>query len=86
MTTVNIDITTTWTQVAADTNDDVLITFVSPAIIEIATTDTNVAPTVSGHRINQEQAIIRDLIGSGFIWARLIPGSYPNSQTLVVTK
>lgn len=86
MTTFNTSISNTWTKVAASTDTELLITYTSTAAIEIATTATDVVPTVIGHVLNREAAITRSVLGSGFVWAKTAVGSVPSVITLVVTK
>ena len=86
MPTSNIAVTTTWTKLADTTNDSVLVTWEPPVILEVATTATDTAPTVTGHRLNNEQAITRTALGTGYIWAKTVPGSFASSVLTVVTK
>jgi hypothetical protein len=86
MPTSNITITKSWTQVADNTGTELLITWSSPANVEFAATSAAVVPTIVGHTLDRESAITRNSIGSGFIWAKLVARSGPNSLLLVVSK
>lgn len=85
MATSNITITSAWTQLALDTNTELLATWDTAATVEVATTAASVAPTVTGHRLGREQALSRGVLGSGFVWARLV-GGVPASLSVVVSK
>jgi len=83
MATTSVAVTTSWTKVADDTDDPVLIQCPVRAHWEVAAVATEVTPDVSGHRlIGPNQAVTRDLIGAGFIYCRLLDVS---SQNFVVT-
>ena len=82
MPTSNLVVTAAWTQVAADTKTELLITWKAPVIVEFATTATNVAPTVFGHELSRDDGVTRSVIGKGFVWARVVPSG---SVLLVVT-
>lgn len=86
MPTSNITVTTSWVKVAESSHTELLMTFSQPKILEVAVTAANSAPTVSGHRITREQAISRSVIGSGYVWAKLVEGTVPASLLVVVTK
>lgn len=86
MPTTNVTITNTYTQIAADTDTSLLVTFDSDAMVEFATTTTAAAPTVRGHRLSKQDGISRAIIGPGYVWARTVPGLRPGSAQLVVTK
>lgn len=86
MPTSNVTITNAWTQVCDNTGTDLLVTWNSPANVEFAATSTNVVPTVVGHILDRESAITRSSIGSGYIWAKLVQASGPNSLVVVVSK
>ena len=86
MTTSNITISTSWVQIASTADTDMLATFDTTVIMEVATTAANSAPTVQGHKLSSDSAITRSVIGSGYVWAKLVKGSYPSSITLIVSK
>jgi len=86
MPTNNIAVTSTWTKLAASADADVLITCNDAVMMEVAATSADTAPVVTGHKLNPGQAITRSLIGPGFIWAKLLPGSQPASVIMVVSK
>ena len=86
MPTSNIAITSTWTKIAATTDADLLVTFNTPVTIDVATTAADAAPTVLGHRLTQDSAITRGVLGTGHVWARLVAGSRPAEIVLVVSK
>ena len=88
MPTVNTTITGTWTKLANDTDDPVLITSNSLAAIEIATVATDVAPSVSGHRLEGfagGMGVTRSVLGDGFVFARIVDSRFA-SAVMVVTK
>lgn len=86
MPTTNITVTATWTKVADTSSDIVLMTWVTPSILEVATTATDTPPTVNGHQLNNTEAITRIALGTGYIWAKTIPGAYSSSVLTSVTK
>ena len=86
MPTSNITITGSWTQLATDTNTDLLATFDENIAVEVASTATNTAPTVTGHRLSNQSAITRAVIGSGYVWARTAAGSVPSQISVIVSK
>lgn len=90
MPTTNVNLTTTWTKVAESSDSELLIQAHIDvktsryALFEIAAVATDTAPTVLGHQVYYtEQAVTRDTIGSGYLYARAID---PEAITLVVTK
>ena len=86
MATLNISISDQWTKLADSANLELLVTWNDPISIEVATTTADTAPIVNGHRLFPNDAITRTVIGSGYVWARLVSGSRSNSANLVVTK
>jgi hypothetical protein len=83
MATTNVTLTTAWTQVAADSDDPVLLQAIGGGPWQVAAMATEAAPSVSGHLIEGPQtAITRAVLGSGFIYAKALEGSLK----LVVTK
>ena len=86
MATLNTTITSAWTKVAETTDNDFLITMDNVVTIEVATTATDTAPTVKGHRINNEGALVRSVLGGGYVWAKLVANSLQTSVTLIVSK
>lgn len=86
MATYNIAISRTWTKLAASTDSELLVTFDLPVSIEVASTLTDVVPTVIGHTLSRESAITRAVLGAGFVWARTCVGAIPAAVTLVVSK
>ena len=86
MPTSNITVTSSWTQLAADTNTDLLVTYNENSVIEVAATAINVVPTINGHRLSKDAAMTRAVIGSGFVWARTVAGSVPSQITAIVSK
>lgn len=85
MTTSNISITTTWTQIATSSDSTMLVTWDTPVVVEFAKTITNVPPTVVGHKLQRDQALTRNVLGSGFVWARLVD-EVPAQISMVVSK
>ena len=88
MPTVNTPITAAWTKIADASNTELLVTCTTESTVEFVTTTADVAPvtTMMGHQLVNEDALTRGVIGSGFVWARLVAGSHPPSTRLVVTK
>ena len=86
MATLNISISDQWTKLADSANSELLVTWNDPVSVEVATTTADTAPTVNGHHLSPDDAVTRAVIGSGYVWARLVSGSRPNSANLVVTK
>lgn len=86
MPTSNIDISTSgWTKVANDTDSNILVSWNQPVMVEFATTSANSQPTVEGHMLEQDQQVTRTVIGSGYLWARLVSRILTTAR-LVVTK
>ena len=86
MATSNISISNAWVKLANSADSELLVTWGGSARIEVATTSADSAPTVNGHILYPGDAITRAVIGSGYVWVRLVSGSYPNSANLVVSK
>jgi hypothetical protein len=86
MATVNIGVTSAWTKVADDTHSELLVSWSTPVDAEFACTDADSSPLVRGHRLSYGEAINRSIIGTGYVWARLIYGSVPGVISMVVTK
>lgn len=85
MGTVNLQVSPTWTQLADDAAENILVTWDEISDIEYAVTDTDDAPDVVGHRLTHKDIITRAVIGPGFLWARSVPKSYPATFNVVVT-
>ena len=85
MTTSNISISNSWTKVADTSNSDLLITWDNPVTLEIATTATDVAPTVNGHKVTCDSAITRGVLGTGYVWCKVLD-KVPSQVTLIVSK
>ena len=85
MATTNVSLTTTWTKVAEDTDDPVLLQTLAGSI-EIAATATDSAPAASlkGHRVSVYEGATRTIVGGGFYWARAADTF--EAASLVVTK
>jgi hypothetical protein len=86
MPTSNVVISSSWVKIAESSNAELLATWSDPAVLEVATTATDSAPTVQGHKLTREGALTRGVIGAGFVWAKLSAGTKPNSVLLVVSK
>jgi hypothetical protein len=82
MATSNIAITNAWTKIADSSNAELLVTWSEPVAVEVATTSADSAPTVRGHRLPRDSALTRDVIGSGYVWAKC----ELSAVTLVVSK
>lgn len=85
MPTTNMNIGPNWTQVASTSDSAVLISWDTAAILEVATTSQNTAPTGKGHKFFQDKPITRSDLGDGFIWARTVAGSFPTNIPAVIT-
>jgi hypothetical protein len=88
MSTSNITISKTWTKVADDSDDPILITR-SDAVgsVEVALTAADGAPSgIVGHTLKNEEGITRSAVGDGFVWMRLGAGSRNTTTSVVVTK
>ena len=85
MSTLTLSVTNNWTNIAADTDGEVLVTWLDPICIEFAVTDTASPPTVSGHRFYRETPLTRSMIGAGFLWARNVPENPGNTFSFTVT-
>lgn len=87
MATANKSLTRDWSLAVAAATDRALITMVpSGALVEVAVTGADgTAPTVSGHVLDVEKGVTRDLLGDGAIWARVAPYSNLDTAILAVT-
>jgi hypothetical protein len=86
MATSNVTISATWTKLATADDDPVLVTSKSPAMIEFATTATDVAPTVTGHAVPDMSggaAMTRMVIGDGFLWCRIVDSRFASASVEV---
>jgi hypothetical protein len=71
--TTNISVGSPWVKLAAATDTSVLISHGKRAEVQVAATTADAAPSgVLGHNIDQDDAITRDILGAGFIWARCL--------------
>lgn len=84
MPTTNKTINLTWQKIADDTDSSFSAKWDAPVDVELLATSTNVAPTGDGPRFRRESSINRSVVGDGFVWARLSPGSVPNTITAQV--
>lgn len=85
-TTAEVTIDGTWTQIAEDTDERVLASWFAPlhSLVAFAATATNDEPVgVGGHVLHPGQQMLRDLIGDGFLWARLVNGVTPTVDLTV---
>lgn len=88
MATVNTTITKAWTKIAENTADPFLASSVQSSAIEYATTAADEAPSESlvGHNlVGVDLAVIRSVIGPGFVWARISPRAAIAEATVVVS-
>ncbi len=73
MATTNPSVTASWAKIVDD-GDEFLLTlpWATNTSIEVATKDTDEAPTVQGHVLRGERAdsMNRSLIGPGYVFAR----------------
>lgn len=84
MATANITITRAWTKVAEDF-DNFLLDIPGSLEFEVAATETDTAPIVLGHRLKDGDALTRTVLGSGFVWCRVVDGRY-DTTIAVITK
>lgn len=77
MATVNVEINdTTWTQIAATTDDPVLAQKSGASDWYVALTDADSAPTVAfSHLLRGDEVVTRSIFGNGYIWAKNGRGS-----------
>ena len=80
MATTNPTLNGSWTKIV-DAGYEFLLTlpFSTRVDVEIATKDTEEAPTVKGHvlRGDQFESLNRTLIGPGYVYARTTSGTVP---------
>ena len=78
MATTNPTLNGSWTKIV-DAGDDFLLTlpFATAGGVEVATKDTDVAPTVQGHvlRGRNGDTMTRTQLGPGYVYARSIGGA-----------
>ena len=86
MATTNVSVGRNWVKVADIADTDLLITWVTPAFLEVATTATDVAPNVIGHQLSREEAISRSVIGQGYVWVKVVGSGPINEVPLVISK
>lgn len=86
MSTSTISINSSWINVAAPNDVDILMSWKHPVRLEVATTSINALPSNSGHVFYSDTLITRDLIGEGHVWVRIVSGDFPNSIDLTVSK
>lgn len=86
MTTSNVFVGAAWTKIAESSDEALLVTWTDTTFIEFATTIVDAAPTVIGHQVSREEAVTRNVFPNGYVWARTLPGSYPATCRVVVTK
>ena len=73
MATQNITLSSEYTLIATSTQNFFLsLPWLTGATVEVATSDTEVAPTVLGHEFTgrESESVNRALIGTGFVYAR----------------
>lgn len=86
MATYNITIATSgWTLIASTSDTDFLVTWDVPKLVEFASTELNEVPTVKGHRISRETQVSREIIGAGYVWAKLVNDSSISNLVLTVS-
>jgi hypothetical protein len=84
MPTVNLNVTESWTKIADATHLTVLVTSRSIYTIEVAVTAADSAPEVLGHLLHDGDAITRDIVGPGFLWARVSDGRHVAGSAFVL--
>lgn len=86
MPTTNVSVTTSWTKIA-EAGEAFLLSANVRSVIQVATTTADAAPVIEGHQLSvggSQDALTRDVIGAGYVWARTV-GNWPGA-TLVLTK
>lgn len=79
-------VTTTWSKIAQNTDTSVIVDWNVSAEVEILSTAADSAPTTDGKRFRREDTVDRTKFGTGYVWARLVPGSrFPAVPLLVET-
>ena len=86
MQTSNVVVGHNWTQVAADTDQELLVTWDNAVELEVAVTSANSAPTVPGHRLSRDDAVSRGVFPSGYVWVKLVSSGPQADVSLVVSK
>ncbi len=86
MPTSNISVTSTWTKIADEADEGFLLTWDSPVTVEVASTSADAQPIIRGHKLRMNEAITREILGAGYVWAKLCSGSFPAAVSVVVTK
>ncbi len=84
MATQNTEITSIYTLIANSTQNFFLtLPWTTNAKIEIATSDTEVVPTVSGHELSgrETESMNRAIIGPGYVYARCKSG---NNRSIIL--
>ena len=84
MPTINQGVDLNWQKIANDTDSSFSASWEATVDVEFLATSTNVAPTGDGKKYRREIAVNRQVVGEGYIWARLSPGSKPSSITILV--
>lgn len=83
MPTINITLPATWTKIA-NAGEDFLASYPGWLRFEVAVTAGDTPPTLNlGHHLLPGEALIRSVIGPGYVWARCVESQ---GHTLVVTK
>jgi hypothetical protein len=89
MATVNATLTREWSLVVAVAVDRALITpapSLTAPLTEFAVTEADeTEPEVSGHLLDIEKGITRDLLGDGAIWGRVSPIANVETADVVIT-
>ena len=77
MATANITATEEWVKLANADKYTVLVSWRGQSYVEFATTDADAAPSadLKGHLLNEDEAMTRHAIGSGYLWAKVANGS-----------
>jgi hypothetical protein len=84
MATQNTTLTGSWKKVANDSDEVVLIQSLTNFEYAVAAVTVDEPPTVYGHPIRSPlRGISRDMIGPGFLYAKVIYGNEP--ELLVVS-
>jgi hypothetical protein len=87
MATANISIgLSNWTKLISEFDSDFLITWDVAKSVEFVVTELDQTPTIRGHRFTREQAITRETLGAGFVWAKLVSDGSLNNINLIVSK
>lgn len=83
--TFNTPVNNNWILVVAAEQEAFLVSWNNINAVEFATTSENNPPTVQGHLLQSGEALSRNTIGAGNLWARVSGGSAGTVVNLIVS-